>query len=520
MWVGLIAIGALVFRLQHLELRPFHPDEGVQAVKAGQLYDTGHYRYDPSEFHGPSLYYLSMPLLKLGGARTFAGTSDADFRRLPVLCGAGLILLLLVMRRDLGSVATLTAAALLAVSPAMVFYSRYYIQEMPLVMFASLALTALWRFDRTRRLRWAFLLGAALGLMYATKETSILYGGAMMAAYGWLVLRRRISAGRPVWSVSRPSRLALMLVAGSAAVVAGVFFSSFLEHPRGLLDSLLAFRQYIDRSGGDGSAAIHRQPWYYYLMLLGYTKIAPGPWWSEGLILGLAVIGLIATLRGRLPAAIHPELAVLVAVYTLCLTGMYALIPYKTPWNLLGFLHGLILLAGIGASAVFHRLPRWPWRAGWLLVLLGSTTQLAAQALRANSRFCADPRNPYVYAHSVPDVVRLARRIDEMAALHPDGRSLRVHFITPDYWPLPYYLRNFDHIGYWSEIPAVPDAPLLVVGAELQERLEPLLHDSYHTVFYGLRPDVLLVLYVRQDLWARYLETKSGPSETIRAVPK
>jgi predicted membrane-bound mannosyltransferase len=310
------------------------------------------------------------------------------------------------------------------------------------------------------------------------------------------------------------------LAGGVAALVAGLFYSSFLEHPRGPLDSLLAYRHYFSRSGGDGSAAMHQQPWYYYLKMLAYTKDAPGPWWSEGLILALAAVGLVASLRGRVPAIIHPELALFLAIYTLCMTVAYAMIPYKTPWNMLGFLHGLILMAGIGAGVIFHGLPWRTGRAAWVLLLLAGTWQLAGQAARANFRFCADQRNPYVYAHSVPDVVRLAQRIEEIAALHPDGRSMRIHFVTPDYWPMPYYLRKFDQIGYWSEVPANPDAPVMVVSADLQERLEPQLRDAYHAAFYGLRPDVLLLLYVRQDLWDRYLEMKSDKSEKTIAQPK
>jgi predicted membrane-bound mannosyltransferase len=187
------------------------------------------------------------------------------------------------------------------------------------------------------------------------------------------------------------------------------------------------------------------------------------------------------------------------------------MIPYKTPWNMLGFLHGLILMAGIGASAMLHRIPRRMGRMVLACLLSLGAGQLAAQAIRANFRFCADPRNPYVYAHSVPDAVRLARRISELAALHADGPSMRLHFITPDYWPLPYYLRKLNRIGYWSEIPATPDAPVIVVSAELQDQLEPLLRDRYHTEFYGLRPGVLLVLNIQQDLWDCYLRKKSPP---------
>jgi hypothetical protein len=188
---------------------------------------------------------------------------------------------------------------------------------------------------------------------------------------------------------------------------------------------------------------------------------------------------------------------------------------------MLGFLHGLILLAGIGFAVIFHASNRSSVRAAVVLLLLVGAGHLATQAWRASFRFAADPRNPYAYAHTVPDAVRLARRINELAALHPDGAAMPVHFITPEYWPLPYYLRNLRRVGYWSEIPASPDAPVIVADADWQERLEPLLRARYCTQFYGLRPGVLLLLHVRQDLWDRYLEEKiSGKNEKPAAGAK
>ncbi len=498
--------------MYQLELRPMHGDEAVQAVKAGELFDTGKYIYDPREFHGPSLYYLTLPILQLSGAKCFADAGDAGFRLVPVLFGVGVILLLLPLRRDLGGVATLTAAGLLAVSPAMAFFGRYYIQEMLLVFFAALAICAMWRYFRAPCRRWCVVLGMALGLMYATKETSLIFGAAMGIAYGWIMLRRRRRHGRPLSQLSRRQASDLLLVAVTGLLVSAVFYSSFFTNPRGVLDSLLAFRHYFDRSGGDGSAALHQQPWYYYLKMLGYTKDAPGPWWSEGLILALAAVGISAGSRGRAPAAIHPDLAFFLVVYTLCMTVAYAVIPYKTPWNMLGFLHGLILLAGIGASTILQRLPWRAGRAAFVLLLLLGVGQLAAQASRANLRFYADPRNPYVYAHAVTDVVRLARRVQALATLHADGPALRVHCITPDYWPLPYYLRKLQRVGYWSTIPATPDAPVIITSTVLQEQLEPLLRDRYHTEYYGLRPDVLLVLNIQQELWERYLQKFARPT--------
>ena len=56
----------------------------------------------------------------------------------------------------------------------MVFYSRYFIHEMLLVFFSFLALAAGWRYWRSRKLGWALLAGAGLGLMHATKETFVI----------------------------------------------------------------------------------------------------------------------------------------------------------------------------------------------------------------------------------------------------------------------------------------------------------------------------------------------------------
>ena len=138
----LLAGAALALRLPELDQRPLHADESVHTLIFKGLWDSGIYRYDPDEYHGPSLYYLTLPSAALSGARTFSDTTEAAYRIIPVLFGVGLILLLPLLRDGLGSSATLVAGALTAASPAMVFYSRYYIHEMPLVFFTLLLLAA------------------------------------------------------------------------------------------------------------------------------------------------------------------------------------------------------------------------------------------------------------------------------------------------------------------------------------------------------------------------------------------
>ena len=51
----------LAVRLPHSP-RPMHGDEANQAVRTGMLLETGRYDYDPQDHHGPSLYWLTLPV--------------------------------------------------------------------------------------------------------------------------------------------------------------------------------------------------------------------------------------------------------------------------------------------------------------------------------------------------------------------------------------------------------------------------------------------------------------------------
>ena len=131
--------------------------------------------------------------------------------------------------------------------------------------------------------------------------------------------------------------------------------------------------------------------------------------------------------------------------------AIFSAIPYKTPWNLLPFYAGMIVLAGIGFSTLIHATASRGCAARWRHLVLASG-HLGWQAWRASVIYASDPRNPYVYAQTVPDAVRMATRIRELAALHPDGARMQVSVIAPPHeqWPLPWYLRAMPHVGYWT----------------------------------------------------------------------
>jgi uncharacterized protein (TIGR03663 family) len=495
---------ALALRCPQLASRPMHNDEANNAIKFRDLWEHDSFQYDPNEYHGPTPYYLTYAWEKLTGApRNFSQFTEARFRLVTVLFGVGLVLLLPLIADGLGRRATVCAALATAISPAMVFYSRYYIHEMLLVFFTFLALAAGWRYTRSRKIAWALLAGGAVGLMQATKETFVLTLAAMLAA---LVLNG-IWSRQLATAAHAPFKFNLEHAFAALAVWVGVWlvlFSSFFANCNGPLD---AFRTYLPNLHRTVAASPHIHPWYFYLSRLAFFQSGHGPIWSEALILLLALIGIFAAFTRRGLSDSHPGFIRFLAFYALALTAIYSALPYKTPWCLLSFWHGMILLAGVGTVAVFQWTRRKRTKLVAAAILLAASAQLALQAWNAGVTWSADPSNPYVYAQTSPNLLELVSQIEALASTSPQGRETVIKVISPaaDYWPLPWYLRQFKNTGWWNSLPPDPYAPIMIVSADLHANLD---EKKTHVMvgIFSLRPQIFLELYVQSDLWRAYLE--------------
>jgi predicted membrane-bound mannosyltransferase len=203
----------------------------------------------------------------------------------------------------------------------------------------------------------------------------------------------------------------------------------------------------------------------------------------------------------------------------------YASIPYKTPWCLLGFLHGLILLAGVGANLLLSSPRRAAARLAVGALVAAGAVHLGWQAWAGSSRYAADPRNPYVYAHTSTDVFEIARRVEGLARAHPQRERMPVEVLSREnLWPLPWYLRRLRDVR-WETTPVkdAGPAPLILATPDMEDAVRRKLYDwrpagereLYVPAFdteVELRPRVEVLGYAAWSLWESYRQSAGDSS--------
>lgn len=545
--VLLAIIVACFLRFPDRAVRPMHVDETTQAVKFSEILD-GTYRYDPVDHHGPTLLYSTLPVLWFSDAESWSDMTESRLRLVPALYGIALILALIFVRDGICRMGLAWAAVALAVSPSLVFYSRYYIMEVLLVFFTFGAIACGWRFYMTRETGWLAAAGVCAGLMHATKETCVLVFAAMAVALGVVWLVELFSAGSGLGVVNRNrrrpvTRRHVIVFAACAAGTSILVFSKFLTDWRAVADSILTYFRMIGRAGGEG----HEKPFAYYFSLIWGAPLVydRAPFWSyafwshlperlgitggrrilwtEATVLFLAAIGIVSAFLSRPGRNQSQQLLRFLSVYSVACLLFYSVVSYKTPWCLLGPWHGLLILAGAGAAAFVRLFERRSTRiaAGVFLALLMSHQALLAY--RASRTFAAEPRNPYNYSMTAVDCLNWVEKLHRFAQIDPKGYNLNIlQFDSQGGWPLPWYLaRRFPEYRWGNDGRDFDFATADVIFCEDEWRanLPPEVTDSdakWPVFPVALHPARRLHVYVRPDLWKAYTAQPGWPEFRVQ----
>ena len=285
----LVVSFVLATRFWALGARPFHHDESMFAARAFHLRMTGDYNYEPV-LHGPFLEDVSALIFLL------FGDSDATARLWSAIAGVLLLVAVWRLRDRLGGLAARLAVVFLAVSPTLMYYSRFNRNDVPFTLAAMLFVACMVRFLEGGRLRYWFLALLAVAWMICIKETYVIF---LFTAATWPVAVALVEAasGRPSslreklaqFAAARPNfrrRFAAVTALGSAVALAIIVtlyttFFRHLEHAAGPIEALRYW------AGQHREQRIFGEFHYYVPILIIY----------EFLFLALFVWGVGRTLR-------------------------------------------------------------------------------------------------------------------------------------------------------------------------------------------------------------------------------
>ena len=291
----LILILAFILRFWQLDLKLLHHDEAIHSWFCYELLTKGSWMYDPS-YHGPFLYFVTTGMFAL------IGPSDFTARLLPSLFGFAIIPLVYFIYR-IGYISknqTLVAALFIAISPDMVYFSRFLRHDIFMLFFTMLLLVAVLYYFERGQTRFAVIAAVAAAGALCCKEEMPVILLVFIIFFAFAAWKRRFFLP-PAWKAD------LLLFAVLVVAIMSVLYSAFFFHPETLVGNNFSITlqgvHFEDKTTGwyqavDHWVAMHNEqrlggPMYFYIPLLLLYELP---------IFILALIGTVQFMT----AGLHP----------------------------------------------------------------------------------------------------------------------------------------------------------------------------------------------------------------------
>ncbi len=558
---GLITVIAVFLRFFWLELKPLHHDEGVNGFFLTRLFREGFYQYDPANYHGPDLYYLSLTFAKIFGLNTISVRSSV------AVFGVLTVVLVFFLRRYIGKIGSLAAGLFLALSPGMVYISRYFIHEILFVFFSLSLVISMAYFIEKRKagifsVVWMVLLLMICFLPPALSLASY-YGGenmtlvwtlriAIFAVEGVLIffIMRMLLAwneGMPIYFLlASASVIFLFATKETAFITIGtmmiacvcvwiwrrIYQSSINKlRPDELSKKPLTWKNFREALGSSNDFLLISLAFAAVFIYVGVLFFSSFFTYSEGVQKAFEAYAIwtktgssnhtqsgfwayakwlweiespliILSAAGTLIAFIKARhrFALFTAFWGFGLFLAYSLIPYKTPWLMLSFTLPMCITGGYAINELaISKAPIQKVLAAVLAV--ASAGILSYQTYELNFVKYDDDSMPYVYAHTRRGFLDLIKDIERYAEKSGRGKEATIEIVSPDYWSMPWYMNNYKAANFHGRFVDANTAEMIVASKAQLPELAPRYAAHYKYVgTYPLRPGVDLYLLVRNDL--------------------
>lgn len=465
----IIFLAAIIVRFWQIDLKLFHHDEAIHSWFSFQLLTKGTWIYDPS-YHGPFLYFVTAGMFSAFGA------SDLVARLLPALFGVILIPLVYCIYR-IGYISrnqTLLVSLFLAISPDMVYFSRFLRHDIFMLFFTFLLIVALLYYFERGQSRFAIIAAIATAGAVCCKEEMPLFLIAFTVFFicalwkGWFTL---------------PGQWKKDLVVCGLLVIALMcaLYTGFGGHPETIIGqnfqlavqgihfeaNTTGWYQAVDHWVSMSNEQRLGGPWFYYiplyllyelpifiLALIGtlqilFSCIRPARfircaknWWSTRrfeLSMGDLAIASIEQSKSNAIRKSKSEIFFRFCVFWMLITmAFYAYVGEKVPWLII---HQLLPMCFVAV-----------YKLNWQKTVIALVGCIFLITLTWHVAFIpADINEPIVQVQNSEDMRAVMQLMDN---------SRHVIIASQDYWPLPWYFRG----DRWNKITlygTVPDEQTL-----------------------------------------------------------
>ena len=450
----LILLLTIIVRFWHLDLKLFHHDEAIHSWFSFDLLTKGAWVYDPS-YHGPFLYYITAGMFSLFGA------SDLVARILPALFGTLLVPLVYFIYR-LGYITkaqTLVVALFIAISPDLVYFSRFLRHDIFMLFFTMLLLVALLYYLERGQLRYVIVAAIATAGALSCKEEMPIILLIFISFFGYALWKKRIALP-PQWK--NDLLIGLLLTTGLLVAL----YSAFGMHPETLVGQNFQINSTGWYQAVDHWVAMHEEqrlggPFYFYIPLYllyelpifllailgtlqfvfkGINLTLTGRRiknWLKSRRFGLSTADLATTsltqIRTPRTTTEKSEIFFQLCIYWMILTmAFYAYVGEKVPWLLI---HQLLPMCFVAAYNLNWQKIAFVLIGGLFLLLM--TWHVAF--------IPTDINEPIIQVQNSEDMREVMNLMDT---------SDRVVVASKDYWPLPWYYRGdrWNKITFYGQI--------------------------------------------------------------------
>lgn len=561
LWLfGCFAVTAIAafLRFWQLTLKPLHHDEGVNGFFLTTLFREGIYKYDPANYHGPDLYYLALAFSKIFGLNTMSVRSSV------AIFGVLIVVLALFLYRWIGKIGALSAALFLALSPGMVYISRYFIHEILFVFFSLAIVVSILYFYENRKVG-----GFAVGTMtltllicflptvinlssFAAGESTILLWTlrvslfAVEAILTFMIMRMLLAwnEGRPIYLIlASASAVMLFATKETAFITLGTMAIACLciliwqkifgikPDENRLEPVALTWKNFLARIGTSSDRLLIIAACAFIFIYLGILFFSSFFTYPRG-VLGAFEAYMIWTKTGTADHTQNGFLAYLkwgyqleLAIFILSFLGTviaflkkkhrfamfaglwafglflaYTIIPYKTPWLALSFLLPMCIVGGYAINEIFE-LRRTIYKIIAGVLVLISATALGYQTYDINFLRYDDDSLPYIYAHTKRGFLDLISKVEYYAEKSGKGKDATIEIVSPDYWSMPWYMNDYKNARFGGSLVDANAQEMIVASEKQRDELNERYGAHYKYVgTYPLRPGVDLMLLVRKDI--------------------